>query len=424
MNTADYHYLDYKQHFTNSLSSLKRSIKEGVSDSHDSPSKKIKSSDEDGNITSVSLQQQQENRDNYPIDLNTNQQENSNNKTDDDDNNNNGDKDENEKPLIKDEPTETTTNSNETENNNNDGDSSNDNDDMKEDSKNNEDKNNNNDNNNNDNNEKENNNNSNVNNNNDMKNTFENHIAKFRSVQAHDIIIPSYASWFEINSVNEIECKSLPEFFDSKSKYKTPTVYKTYRDFMINSYRMNPLEYLTITACRRNLMGDACAVIRVHSFLEQWGLINYQVDPNYKSSSFNVSEDQQLRLVQSKSIIPKSSPPLSPADLNRNNNSNIVVEGLEKGSIKSEEHIKNDDLMNMDIDKKLTPLSQSSPILPSKQKEDEDSTMNTSETKGENGKKEKERNKKKSINNNNKQFYFILLYRIKIRVYFNNLHYM
>ena len=42
--------------------------------------------------------------------------------------------------------------------------------------------------------------------------------------------------------------------------------------------RLNPTEYLTSTACRRNLAGDVCAIMRSHAFLEQWGLINYQVD--------------------------------------------------------------------------------------------------------------------------------------------------
>merc|ERR1719346_280874 len=51
-----------------------------------------------------------------------------------------------------------------------------------------------------------------------------------------------------------------------------------YRNFVIDSYRLNPTEYLTSTACRRNLAGDVCAIMRVHAFLEQWGLINYQVD--------------------------------------------------------------------------------------------------------------------------------------------------
>lgn len=50
------------------------------------------------------------------------------------------------------------------------------------------------------------------------------------------------------------------------------------RNFMVDTYRLNPTEYITSTACRRNLAGDVCAIMRVHAFLEQWGLINYQVD--------------------------------------------------------------------------------------------------------------------------------------------------
>lgn len=46
---------------------------------------------------------------------------------------------------------------------------------------------------------------------------------------------------------------------------------------MIDTYRLNPTEYMTSTAARRNLAGDVCAIMRVHAFLEQWGLINYQV---------------------------------------------------------------------------------------------------------------------------------------------------
>ena len=70
---------------------------------------------------------------------------------------------------------------------------------------------------------------------------------------------------------------SNPEFFNSRHRSKTPAIYKDYRDFMVNTYRLRPSEYLTVTACRRNLAGDVCAIMRVHAFLEQWGLINYQV---------------------------------------------------------------------------------------------------------------------------------------------------
>jgi SWIRM domain len=95
--------------------------------------------------------------------------------------------------------------------------------------------------------------------------------------QTHAIILPSYSTWFDMHQIHNLERKSLPEFFNNRNRSKTPAVYKDYRDFMINTYRLNPVEYLTVTACRRNLAGDVCAIMRVHAFLEQWGLINYQV---------------------------------------------------------------------------------------------------------------------------------------------------
>lgn len=95
--------------------------------------------------------------------------------------------------------------------------------------------------------------------------------------QTHAIILPSYSTWFDMTVVHDIERKALPEFFNNRNRSKTQPIYKDYRDFMINTYRLNPSEYLTVTACRRNLAGDVCAIMRVHAFLEQWGLINYQV---------------------------------------------------------------------------------------------------------------------------------------------------
>ncbi|XP_073999997.1 SWI/SNF- related protein mor isoform X2 [Rhodnius prolixus] len=96
--------------------------------------------------------------------------------------------------------------------------------------------------------------------------------------QTHHIIVPSYSAWFDYNSIHSIEKRALPEFFNGKNKSKTPEIYVAYRNFMIDTYRLNPTEYLTSTASRRNLAGDVCAIMRVHAFLEQWGLINYQVD--------------------------------------------------------------------------------------------------------------------------------------------------
>lgn len=96
--------------------------------------------------------------------------------------------------------------------------------------------------------------------------------------QTHHIVVPSYSAWFDYNSIHTIEKRALPEFFNTKNKSKTPEIYLAYRNFMIDTYRLNPTEYLTSTACRRNLAGDVCAIMRVHGFLEQWGLINYQLE--------------------------------------------------------------------------------------------------------------------------------------------------
>ncbi|XP_077405214.1 SWI/SNF complex subunit SMARCC1b isoform X3 [Vanacampus margaritifer] len=96
--------------------------------------------------------------------------------------------------------------------------------------------------------------------------------------QTHHIIIPSYTSWFNNNSIHSIEKRSLPEFFNGKNKSKSPEVFLAYRNFMVDTYRLNPQEYLSSTSCRRSLTGDVCSILRVHAFLEQWGLVNYQVD--------------------------------------------------------------------------------------------------------------------------------------------------
>ncbi|CAG9112898.1 unnamed protein product [Plutella xylostella] len=130
--------------------------------------------------------------------------------------------------------------------------------------------------------------------------------------QTHHIIVPSYAAWFDYNCIHTIEKRALPEFFNGKNKSKTPEIYLAYRNFMIDTYRLNPNEYLTSTACRRNLAGDVCAIMRVHGFLEQyltstacrrnlagdvcaimrvhgfleqWGLVNYQLDADSRPTA-------------------------------------------------------------------------------------------------------------------------------------------
>ena len=99
------------------------------------------------------------------------------------------------------------------------------------------------------------------------------------------IEIPESAKWFNMDEIHEIEKKALPEFFNGKYPSKNPEIYKKYRNFIINLYRQNPSLYLTWTACRRHLSGDVCALLRLHRFLEQWGLINFKIDPKFKPNN-------------------------------------------------------------------------------------------------------------------------------------------
>jgi SWI/SNF related-matrix-associated actin-dependent regulator of chromatin subfamily C len=72
--------------------------------------------------------------------------------------------------------------------------------------------------------------------------------------------------------------QTLPEFFCGKFPHKSPEKYFNYRNFIIKLYREKPDCYLSGTECRKKLPGDVCSIVRLHAFLEHWGLINFNVD--------------------------------------------------------------------------------------------------------------------------------------------------
>lgn len=106
----------------------------------------------------------------------------------------------------------------------------------------------------------------------------------FLSKQARPVVTPPFAAWFKISEIHEIEKKQLPDFFNDSSRFKTSKAYKDARNFIINTYRLSPVEYLTMTAVRRNIAMDVSSIYKIYTFLEKWGLINYQVDPRSKPS--------------------------------------------------------------------------------------------------------------------------------------------
>ena len=112
--------------------------------------------------------------------------------------------------------------------------------------------------------------------------------------QTHHIIVPSYSAWFDYTCIHEIEKRALPEYFNQKNKSKTPEIYMGYRNFMIDTYRLNPGEYLSGTACRRNLPGDVCAIMRYFSFLDSsFFLIHSQLQksPSFRANIHNYFKD-------------------------------------------------------------------------------------------------------------------------------------
>lgn len=102
------------------------------------------------------------------------------------------------------------------------------------------------------------------------------------SLETITVRIPAHSRWFRMDAIHDIEKRSLSEFFNNRAESKTPMIYKKYRDFMVDVWRQAPDKHLTATSARRHLAGDVCAILRVHAFLEHWGLINYGTEPESK----------------------------------------------------------------------------------------------------------------------------------------------
>uniref|UniRef100_A0A060T228 ARAD1C28600p n=1 Tax=Blastobotrys adeninivorans TaxID=409370 RepID=A0A060T228_BLAAD len=165
--------------------------------------------------------------------------------------------------------------------------------------------------------------------------------------QTHRVIIPSYAAWFDRQSINEVEKKSLPEFFNGRNRTKTPQVYREYRDFMVDTYRLDPTEYLTVTACRRNLAGDVCTIMRVHAFLEQWGLINYQIDPETRPSLLTPQFTGHFQVVLD---TPRGLQPFTPAEGSKSSEGEVEDSITDKKLEQSAKQSKDKDVIPVNLE--------------------------------------------------------------------------
>eukprot|EP00250_Pteridium_aquilinum_P016037 c22909_g1_i1 orf=255-2624(+) len=91
-------------------------------------------------------------------------------------------------------------------------------------------------------------------------------------------LIPNHAGWFSWNSIHAVERRGLPEFFNSKSKLKTPALYMEYRNLLMKKYLENPEKLFTEADISRVILdhkgGHLEAAKRIFEFLNHWGLLN------------------------------------------------------------------------------------------------------------------------------------------------------
>ncbi|EJS43868.1 rsc8p [Saccharomyces arboricola H-6] len=164
---------------------------------------------------------------------------------------------------------------------------------------------------------------------------------RFLAKQTHPVIIPSFAAWFDISKIHEIEKRSNPDFFNDSSRFKTPKAYKDTRNFIINTYRLSPYEYLTITAVRRNVAMDVASIVKIHAFLEKWGLINYQIDPRTKPSVIGPGFTGHFQVVLD---TPQGLKPFLPEN---------VIKQEAEGDDEGELHVKKEFPVNLSIKKNV-----------------------------------------------------------------------
>jgi len=101
-------------------------------------------------------------------------------------------------------------------------------------------------------------------------------------------------SWYNATSISTTEKTSLPEWFNSSAPHRTPSTYLTTRNQILQIYQsqisssspaatnttttggggQQQQYFLTSTAIRRVVPGDAGSLLRLHSFLCDWGLMN------------------------------------------------------------------------------------------------------------------------------------------------------
>ncbi|KAI5167643.1 SWI/SNF related-matrix-associated actin-dependent regulator of chromatin subfamily C [Nematocida sp. AWRm79] len=95
-----------------------------------------------------------------------------------------------------------------------------------------------------------------------------------RNEGSHPVLVPMHSSWFSTEGVHPIERRFFSALLTGQEEVQK---YMFTRNTIFKLYQKNTSTYLSITQCRKCVSEDISTLIRIYSFLEHWGLINYKV---------------------------------------------------------------------------------------------------------------------------------------------------
>ena len=93
------------------------------------------------------------------------------------------------------------------------------------------------------------------------------------NIEENESILPK-PSWYDPSKPSELEQRTLPEWFNASAPHRTAATYITVREKILDLAKRNGQQFITSTALRRSVAGDAGSLLRLHKFLMDWGLLN------------------------------------------------------------------------------------------------------------------------------------------------------
>ncbi|KAL3811825.1 hypothetical protein ACHAXA_004252 [Cyclostephanos tholiformis] len=85
---------------------------------------------------------------------------------------------------------------------------------------------------------------------------------------------PEQPSWYHPTKPSDFERRILPEWFDCTAPHRTESSYVATREKILSLAKRNTQQFITSTAIRRSVVGDAGSLLRLHKFLMDYGLLN------------------------------------------------------------------------------------------------------------------------------------------------------